>query len=683
MPRFALTALLACLAACGGERPVRDLDDAQDVTVRDATALDAPSAQDVNSAACGDAGARAVPTTLTAAGRCTPRSTGRWCEGEVAVRTCGTRAGEAEPARFPCGAGERCVMRGDRGACEPTGACRPGQTRCAGNASLARCEGGAWVEAPCASRCVGDGLGAACVDLPAVRALRGTLRYARRLIADDLLSWRAPTERPARGFAVHYRRGEALLARAVTDAQGAFTLDAPTTPLDGDVVVAVAAHGEDGRTVVMVGDPGLAAGSYRTFENPATGAAWTWQWPVPADGASLTIAVENSAGASVFDDVRGGYVALRGRLGAAPRHSLAVWVKRGVIWDCGACFSELVPVTAAGQRYDGQLWITGERSEPWWSDAVTLHELGHWAMSAWGTIPHEGGLHQLGVPTLPGLAWSEGWASWVSSDLRGDPRHYAVFEGTFFWWNIALRQIYNGAVWQRPNPTGSLLQAVDENEVSAILWGLREEPGAARVYRAMASPRMVVAPFARCNTQTYYAPGGTTCTSGEYAPHLADILDALRCDGVSESVVRVAAGTYPYPASTPRCEVGCAATACVPRPACSARSPLTLSVHGLAPGRLAVSLAQPGDLAARTTVRLALPAGVTRTDGPTRWSVAAHTDHTETVTLAGPAGLTARVEVVAEVQGPWAGARATAVWSGPLAEPVTVQGTATASRAGR
>lgn len=654
MTRRALLAVFASLPACGGEFLAVD---ARDAAVRDVPSL------------CRDAGTSAVPTTLTDAGACTARSTGRWCEGDV-VRTCGTRAGVAPPERSPCGAGERCVMRGPRGACEPAGACREGAARCASATRLARCAGGAWTEETCAARCVGDGLGAACVDLSATRALTGSVRYMRRAIASDLLSWQAPAQRPARGFAVQYRRGDAVLARGVTDEQGRYALDAPAAAAPGDALAVLAATGEEGRITLMVGDPGLPDGSYRTFETAARGGPWTWRFPVSDGGTSLDIPLETSPGASVFDDLRAGVASVRARMGTPARYALAAWVKRGVQWDCGACFSELVPITLGAQRFDGQLWITGDTSEPWWSDAVTLHEMGHWAMAAWGVIPHEGGAHFLGVPTLPGTAWSEGWASWVSSELRADPRHYAVAGGTFFWWDIARRELFNGSPWSRPSPIGTLLQLMDENEVSAVLWSLQGDASAARIYRAMATPRMTVAPFARCNTQTFYVSGGngSVCTSGEHAPHLADLLDALRCDGVPASVVRAAAGTYPYPADAPRCEVGCLASACVPQRSCGASAPITLrwreidAVDGRV--RLAAVLAQPGDLGAAVTVRVELPPGVARVDGPLAWTVPAHADHTEVITLAGAGPVTVRA--VAEGRSAWAGARARAAWSGTL-----------------
>ncbi|MFO0629052.1 MAG: hypothetical protein U0325_25985 [Polyangiales bacterium] len=610
-----------------------------------------------------------MPTTLTDAGRCTARSTGRWCDGD-AVKTCGTQSGEAVAREYRCGADERCVMRGERGACEPAGACRSGATRCDDGSTLARCVGGAWVSSRCAGRCVGDGLAAACVELPATRTLRGSLRYARRVIAANLLAWGETVDRPGRGFAMRYRRGDAVLARGVTDAEGRFALEVPATADPGDVLEAVAALGEGGRTVLFVGDPGLPAGEHPTYgRETSQGAPHAWPFAVPPDGATLSIPLDDAPGASVFDDLATAYATVRARAGAAPRHALAVWVRRGVRWDCGACFSELLPTTVQGQRYDGQLWLTGDTHENWWSPAVTLHEFGHWVMSAWGTIPHEGGAHYLGVPTFPGLAWSEGWASWVSSDLRDDPRHYAVAGGTFFWWDIARREIYNGARWPRPNPDASLLQAIDENEVSAILWSLRNDPeaGAARVFAAMRAPRMNVAPFGRCNTQSWVAPGGGVCTSGEHAPHLADLLDALRCDGVSERSVRVAAGTYPYPASAPLCGSGCAAAACAPVPTCTVGAPMSLRANGIGAGDVALRLAQPGDLGAPTTVRVELPAGVWREGGATRWQVPARTDAAWSVSLRAATRRRVTVTFVAEAQSAWAGARATAEWTGEVA----------------
>ena len=129
---------------------------------------------------------------------------------------------------------------------------------------------------------MGDALAAACVELTATRTLRGSLRYARRMIAPNLLAWGETVDRPGRGFSMRYRRGDAVLARGVTDAEGRFSLEVPTTPDPGDVIEAVAALGENGRTVILVGDPGVPPGP---GENPTFGRetslgaphAWTTQ----------------------------------------------------------------------------------------------------------------------------------------------------------------------------------------------------------------------------------------------------------------------------------------------------------------------------------------------------------------------------------------------------------------------
>ena len=122
---------------------------------------------------------------------------------------------------------------------------------------------------------------------------------------------------------------------------------------------------------------------------------------------------------------------------------------------------------------------------PAWSDAVTAHELGHYMMNAYGYPVGEGGPHFLAVPTHPGQAFSEGWATFFSSMARGDSIYVDKQGGAFFWWDLE-RRAYSayGALWTRALPWLGLLQLMDENEAAAILWQWMPAPSPALFSRA-------------------------------------------------------------------------------------------------------------------------------------------------------------------------------------------------------
>jgi hypothetical protein len=209
-----------------------------------------------------------------------------------------------------------------------------------------------------------------------------------------------------------------------------------------------------------------------------------------------------------------------------------------------------------GVDFQNQIWLGGSSSDQgWWSDAVTAHELGHWAMDLFGQTPYEGGGHCGGMTTLPGQAWSEGWATWFSSDARSnDPRYYDMQDGRFFWLSLDTR---TPEPWPRPDPYGDPLQNLYENDVAAMMFALSATYGLGHgpFDDALASSRMTEPPYPRGYMRHEWAFDITTCTrSGvrEAVPAMSvpcfpDFLDALVDVGVSPGTVDEATEPYPYP----------------------------------------------------------------------------------------------------------------------------------------
>jgi hypothetical protein len=288
-----------------------------------------------------------------------------------------------------------------------------------------------------------------------------------------------------------------------------------------------------------------------------------WYWYAPLldlTSGDLVIPLDVGSGAArVFDLVHAGERyshAAFGRRGLP----LAVWVQEGTAWSCGSCFNAL-RTRAFDGMFHSQIWIDGSADEGYWADATTAHEFGHWVVASYGTQPGEGGVHYVAIPTFPGQAWSEGFATWFSSVLRADPGHLLKQGGTTFWFSLEAREYPGGLVWQRATPAGGLLQRMDENEAAAILWALSSGAAATKpILDGVASSHMNTRPFKRGYTRhTWTAtPQGITDErdTGESAPCLPDELDALMCAGFPRVPMDRAtdpAAHYPYPSGNPLC----------------------------------------------------------------------------------------------------------------------------------
>jgi hypothetical protein len=182
-------------------------------------------------------------------------------------------------------------------------------------------------------------------------------------------------------------------------------------------------------------------------------------------------------------------------------------------------------------------------------------------MWSYGLSPNEGGQHCLGVPTAPGQAWSEGWATGFSSILRDSPVYWDKQQGSMFWFDLAQRK-YDQLAWQRPNPNGSLLQDIDENEVAAMLWSLSKDAsvGAESALAGLRTPSVTVPDFPRGYTRHVW--DAQDCKrvgyfdTGESSPTFADYLDGLVCGGVPASAIDATTSPkqgYPYPSKAPLC----------------------------------------------------------------------------------------------------------------------------------
>ena len=498
------------------------------------------------------------------------------CNGNV-VEFCATATGSADTrvASYPCRADERCRDDGGAARCELAGQCGTGTSECRGE-SLATCVGGAWQVGACANGCVGSELGSACRPSASVSPYQGRLTYELKAPTAALDGWNdTPVQVPAAGFLVLSFADGVLIDSALTgtegDAAGTFEVDAvPAERVDGDdYLAAVAARGgANGQTVYLVAKSGFAAGKQDVTNLPPAPEIWLWTWTTAqiASPASVNVPLDAGSGAAfVFDYLRFIYDFAVGFYGERANSPLVVWLDYGVEWSCGACMGPWRYSDPGGANYERQVWLSAGSDEGFWSGPVVAHELGHYVMATYGTWPGEGGQHIIGIASHPGLAWSEGFATWFSAVVRGNSVYYDKQRGAFFWFDIGERR-YSQATWQRPDANAGLEQLIDENEIAAMLFGLTNDQSLPGLLAAVASPRMTQAPFLRG-----YARRAWNGLNGdglplpfqslnESAPHFADYLDAIACGGVTSGqaidAVTEPFTHYPFPSAAPLCRSG-------------------------------------------------------------------------------------------------------------------------------
>jgi hypothetical protein len=335
-----------------------------------------------------------------------------------------------------------------------------------------------------------------------------------------------------------------------------------------DRVIVLAVYPTDSKTGlgIAIGKPDVADGPLNPH-SAADGRPQIWQWAIdPArnpSGSKLTIGDTEGGGAvRLFDNLRRVYRATRQQL-KVEGLPLVVWLRPNTEWTCGACqFTE--PAKVGPVTFLAQIAMPGGAEDTgFWSDAVISHELFHWVMRSYGVSPNEGGPHCAAAATLPGMAWSEGWATGFSSIIRDSPIYFDKQEGNFFWFDISRRVYGSGKPWKRPTPEAGLAQQHDENDVAAMVYALSRDAavGSDKLLSALSSPRMTTKPFLRGYT-THRWQLGKGCVpmnitdTGVSAPFLADFLDALRCGGVPADridAVTDPAAHYPFPSQSPLC----------------------------------------------------------------------------------------------------------------------------------
>jgi hypothetical protein len=464
--------------------------DATDVTVPDVAqdVVDVRDATDVAEAA----DIASTPDVLV--DPCVGVPPGGNCLDATTLQTCVTAAGTDSRflRRDACRSGRTCSIQDGVAACRAPFVCTDGATRCESGTVLETCVSNAWRTTSCdaGTFCEAAAAGSACVAAGPTRLFSSRLSYEYRPVRSDLTNWDTAAFQMAEGiYVVSYNNGVAIDSTFTGSGAdgGLFDIQVPSIP-DANDFLTFFAYGltPDGGIRFVIANPGSTGGSVSLNEwvnninVPADRYVWQWSFPTASVldfPTGFGLPMDYGSGAMhLFGWVDYIWTTLESWIPLTSPEPLVVWWDPGNRFSCGACAVEW-PANLAGQVYQHQVFISGGTDEGVWSDPVTVHELGHVVMSAWGASPTEGGPHYIGVPVHPGMAWSEGWATAFSAFMRDDSRYWDKQGGGMFWFDINTRDYAGSAVWRRPTPAGGLLQLIDENEVAAMIWRIAQVIG--------------------------------------------------------------------------------------------------------------------------------------------------------------------------------------------------------------
>jgi hypothetical protein len=502
---------------------------------------------------------------------------------------CSVPTGSAQPTLYTyyCESWEDCDdARGPpRCVANQRVACRPGEQRCSddGIDVLTCTADGSLLATPCAGCTISEG-GAIC-HLGDTIPVEGSLKYTFRGIAPGYADWGDEVTSAARFMLVlSLRADDTIVDSARTDENGRFAIRVPSRPSDGDRVTFYALLGEPGEPPVLaVAAPDVGDGVNEPLvAQDAQADAFVHGTSIPSQRllssprTTWTLSAEESGWARAFDFGRYVYRALVHATGQ-PGKSLVIWMRPNSTWTCGACYARW-PASMGPYRFESQIMLPmTARDQGYWSSSVIAHELGHWYMDSYGRATMEAGPHRLGTRTFPGQAWSEGFATWMSSLIRGDQTYVDKQDGTMFWFDLGRSCYGRGSECGAGFPAAvrddenGVLQLMEENTVAAMLWRLSaatrrtfDDPpsldNASALFRdALSAPRMTVPPFERgyvrhtWTVTDHWQFTDVEAWPGDSEVTLADYLDSVVCLGLPGNVVSDAVGNFPYRPETAIC----------------------------------------------------------------------------------------------------------------------------------
>lgn len=389
------------------------------------------------------------------------------------------------------------------------------------------------------------GLGGSCILPGSEVTAQGTLHYERRQPNASLSGYTAPAATAAAGVFIVLVDGSEVLGSGFSDEQGQFSIRGYRAPgAGGQVIYLPLAFFPDDRPAYGVAIPNDGATSNTA---PAMWSFSTSNLPVPQGGVisvgTQIIRAENSGAIHIFSWLRAHLTRAATVFGSAQKDSVVALWKPGIDSYCLSCFLNrtsggtdvgggLLPL-----HFDTTILLSGSGENPLqWSSSIINHEIGHFVMDQYSRPPNEGGIHYLSAPEPPGLAFSEGYATWdgqaALSAEQAAPNsiYFTVQQGTAFYIDLSSAMASTGII-PLPDPSGSIDQQIGEIAVASIAWDLWSHGGDAPVLSGIALPRIT-----------------SGLNRGYKTVDLIDFADALLCAGrVSAQQMSSSMSKYRFP----------------------------------------------------------------------------------------------------------------------------------------
>lgn len=322
-----------------------------------------------------------------------------------------------------------------------------------------------------------------------------------------------------------------------------YVLGAGTTGADGRFRVPFENYGAEAAHVRVVASRGGFVGC-EVLRDETCREVYAVSAPLTVDAPALaldapaqpvTSRVELVASA---DDVGGAFnifevfnraIALIERTGHPPRaRTMVAFWERGVKYPCGSC------------QLGGAVYVGGGAADPdEYDDPVLAHEAAHVYEELWSRSDNPGGAHN-GTRADPTLAWSEGFATFFSSLVRGSNLYVDTRDG-----ESLVQDLERYASRSSVGTSNMALDGeVSEFLVSAVLWDLHDAASTTEPFDVASHPELdMLLPGAS------YLPSAQWRDRGVSGVDFVDWLDGWRCLGVgpdAELRPLLEARSYPY-----------------------------------------------------------------------------------------------------------------------------------------
>lgn len=500
------------------------------------------------------------------------------CVDAATIRSCfvsGEDGVAPEIKDVACVANTACTTVDGVAACRPVGDCFEGSSRCLDSATLQNCTSGKWVSTACGTDSCRSkpSVGASCTqqDPGTGRKLRGHVDYEFRAPNASFTDLGPIQKEGAVDLFITAYQGDELIGMGLTSPGGN-----GMNPGDWEIELDREPTGQVYYYFWPMlfddnGNPRMAiahAQSGDAFDQEST-EYWNWGFGLDCSagcgedvGTDLITDAMGSGAAYIYQWLDYGLFRTADLMPGKTPLTVGIFWEPNNQFDCGSCF-----ITPGGggarvsydgdayDHYDTSLNISGSVKSPHHFVKTTInHELGHWFMQSFTKSPAEGGVHYVGRASSPGLAYSEGFATFFAqtnisaSPSAPDPVAFRKSQGTTFWVDLE-KVVYSGGALEMPDENGGMDQDICEDVVSSLMWSIWASD---RAYK----------PLGKGDQATFSIFSSKRLTTsdanrGYKTVDLVDFLDAATCASVLDQPQITSLTnpiSFPYqPATSPQC----------------------------------------------------------------------------------------------------------------------------------